>query len=310
MAKTKTLLDVFLEATKLDGETVDRVRKAVQMGADEEDALLNVGAAEDNEVLKAKAKLFGVSAVRVDAGKIEPELFKEVTEEAVKQYNFIPLARRRGFFEFGLLRPDDLDAQEAAKFVASEQGLAPKFYVITRRDFNAVVKRYQDFRGEVRIALEELETELEKRKAPRKKVSDREVEKIIKEAPATKVVAVVLRHAVEGRASDVHIEPTIKNLRVRFRVDGILYTTFLLPPHVHGVVVSRIKILAQLKIDETRIPQDGRFRTRVGDKEIDVRVSTFPTTEGEKVAMRILDSATGLLSLSELGLAGEFDRLG
>ena len=116
------------------------------------------------------------------------------------------------------------------------------------------------------------------------------------------MVAVILRHAVEGNASDIHIEPTKKELRVRFRVDGILTTGLLLPLKIHPAIVARVKILSNLKIDETRLPQDGRFSISVGQKNIDFRVSTFPTTLGEKAALRVLDPAQGIKGLDGLGL--------
>ncbi|GAI57496.1 unnamed protein product, partial [marine sediment metagenome] len=104
------------------------------------------------------------------------------------------------------------------------------------------------------------------------------------------------------KASDIHIEPTRENLRVRFRLDGVLYPSLVLPLKIHPAVVARIKILGGLKIDETRLPQDGRFSTVIGDRRIDFRVSSFPTELGEKVAIRILDPEKGIKSLDELGL--------
>jgi type IV pilus assembly protein PilB len=124
------------------------------------------------------------------------------------------------------------------------------------------------------------------------------------EAPITKIVAVILRNAVEGLASDVHIEPTQNKLRVRFRLLGQLHPSLFLPLKIHRAVVARIKILSNLKIDETRIPQDGRFSIKVEGKQIDFRVSTFPTTLGEKVAIRVLDPKVGLGTFEELGFAG------
>jgi len=118
------------------------------------------------------------------------------------------------------------------------------------------------------------------------------------------MVAVMLKHATEGRASDIHIEPSRDQLRIRFRVDGVLYTSLLLPMKVHEAVVSRIKILTNMQLDEKRKPQDGRFSARIENREIDFRVSTFPTTFGEKVAIRILDPETGVRSLPDLGLDG------
>jgi len=122
------------------------------------------------------------------------------------------------------------------------------------------------------------------------------------DAPIIKIVAATLRHAIESGASDIHIEPQRKYLRIRFRLDGELKEVATLPPVLSQPVISRIKVLSNLKLDETRIPQDGRFRTMIGGREIDFRVATFPTPAGEKVALRVLDSVTGLKGLKEIGL--------
>lgn len=123
------------------------------------------------------------------------------------------------------------------------------------------------------------------------------------EAPIIKLLSIIVTEAVRIGASDLHFEPARKVLRVRFRADGNLYTTVLLPLEIHLPIVSRIKIMSNLKIDELRIPQDGRFRSIVDERVVDFRVSTFPTSHGEKVAIRILDSTTGLLSIQQLGMS-------
>jgi type IV pilus assembly protein PilB len=123
------------------------------------------------------------------------------------------------------------------------------------------------------------------------------------EAPIIKMVMVILRHAIEGNASDIHIEPNREKLNIRFRQDGILHLSLFLPLSVHLSIVSRVKILANLKIDENRVPQDGRFSLKVNDKDIDFRVATFPTLYGEKVVLRVLDPTTGLKSFDKMGLS-------
>jgi type IV pilus assembly protein PilB len=124
---------------------------------------------------------------------------------------------------------------------------------------------------------------------------------IIEDAPVTKIVATILRYAIEGGVSDVHIEPMKEKVRVRFRVDGVLYTSIVLPAKVHDALVARIKILSNIKLDEKRKPQDNRFSARIDGRKIDFRVSTFPTYYGEKVEMRILDQQKGVQKISELG---------
>jgi type IV pilus assembly protein PilB len=160
---------------------------------------------------------------------------------------------------------------------------------------------------EVGKALEELEVELKDERGEADGVAEppTEFRRIAEEAPITKIVAVILRHAVEGEASDIHIEPTRDKLRVRFRSLGELHASIFLPINIHPAVVARIKILSNLKIDESRKPQDGRFSTKVNGKTIDYRVSTFPTAMGEKVAIRVLDPQIGKKSLENLGLEGK-----
>ncbi len=154
-------------------------------------------------------------------------------------------------------------------------------------------------------ALEILETEIKKgedEKTPGGKIK---FERLIEDAPIIKMVSVILKQAVEGKASDIHIEPTRENLRVRYRLDGILYSTLFLPLKIHPSIVARIKILSGLKIDETRVPQDGRFSSQIKEENIDFRVSTFPTTLGEKVVLRVLDPDKGIKSLEGIGLEKE-----
>jgi type II secretory ATPase GspE/PulE/Tfp pilus assembly ATPase PilB-like protein len=129
-------------------------------------------------------------------------------------------------------------------------------------------------------------------------------DKVEMEAPVAKIVSTILEYAVKSRASDIHIEPQEDNVRIRYRIDGILQEKYLLPRNVHDAVVSRIKILADLKIDEKRIPQDGRFFFSADGNDVDLRVSTLPTTYGEKVVMRLLKKSQKVPTLPDLGLRG------
>ena len=136
-----------------------------------------------------------------------------------------------------------------------------------------------------------------------KNIKPGEEKKIVEDAPVIKIVAVILRNAIEGNASDIHIEYNGEKVKVRFRVDGILHTSIVLPPNVYGGVVARIKILSKLRLDEKRKPQDGSFSANIDGRKIDFRVSTMPAYYGEKVVMRILDSEKGVKPLGELGLS-------
>ncbi len=298
MAKTVTdILALKGLITKDQAEAARRRARSEKRALDE--MLYELGVTE-RDLVMAKSDVLGIPVKFLEGHKVPFEILKNIPEESAKFYQVAPLSLKDGMLEVGMVNPDDVNAQEALKFIASRLNIPFKIFLITPTDLKAVLGEYKGLGGEVTKALSEFEEELEvetsKVEAPKV-----EPEKMVEEAPITKMVAVILRHAVEGRASDIHIEPGRDKLRVRFRVDGVLYTSLLLPADVHNAVISRIKIMSNLKIDETRVPQDGRFHARVLSKEIDVRVATFPTTFGEKVALRILDPEVGVKTLPDLG---------
>jgi len=214
----------------------------------------------------------------------------------------IPLEKKDSQVEVGMVYPEDLQAQEALKFLFRQQKFSYSIFLITPTVFENLSKQYQSLKKEVTKALKELEVEMDNGGTEKVPVKREEFERMAEEAPVTKMVAVILRHAVEGKASDIHIEPTKKESKIRFRLDGILHASLFLPLKIHPAVVARIKILSNLKIDETRLPQDGRFGITVGQKNVDFRVSTFPTALGEKVVLRVLDPQESSMSLEGLGL--------
>jgi type IV pilus assembly protein PilB len=200
--------------------------------------------------------------------------------------------------DVGVTDPDNIEALDALQFIAGQVGLPYKLYLISSTDFQRVLEEYSSLTGEVDEAL----SQLEPAETPEDKEKDEPEDRTIKEdAPVTKIVATILRYAVEGGASDIHIEPTPEKTQVRFRMDGELHTSLELPAKVHAAVVARIKILSQMRLDERRKPQDGRFSATVENRRIDFRVSTFPTQYGEKIVMRILDRSKSVETLETLG---------
>jgi type IV pilus assembly protein PilB len=190
--------------------------------------------------------------------------------------------------------------------LAIKNSLQVEYHLISAASFANAYHQYQRFNKEVVSALkqkaEEERIELEK-EAPGD--SEASFEDIVKNAPVAKIVNEIIKHAVETGASDVHIEPLEKETRVRYRVDGILHATLTLPKNIHDSLVARIKVLARLKLDETRVPQGGRIRMVIDGKDIDFRVSTMPLMGEEKVVMRVLDTTKGVLTLEQLGFSGE-----
>ena len=301
---SKSLIDALIARDAITQQQASDIRReAKEKKVPLEDLLYEHGVLEAR-VAEAKSDMTGYPTRFLEGQMVSFEILNDIPEESARHYGFVPLGKKDGVLEVGMLRPEDITAQEALKFIASRISTPISIFVIMPSDFDEVLKQYKTLAGEVTGALGLYEQGQEEEKIRIVQEGERGSAQapITEEAPITKIVAVMLRHAVEGRASDIHIEPERKQLRVRFRVDGILHTSLTLPSAVHPPLVSRIKIMTNLKIDETRIPQDGRFHAEIMDRGIDFRVSTFPTAYGEKVAIRILDPAGGIGTLEGLGM--------
>lgn len=305
-----TLVQQLLKKNLINKEQATDIEYEVKAsGRKEEEVILEKKLVDEDILFGIKGKLIKIPLKKPVLDEIPLKILKFIPEDSAKFYQMLPLAKKDGLLDVGMVYPEELKAQEALKFLARRGKFSYKVFLITPSAYQGLLKKYRSLRKEVKSALEALEVELRTEKVE-KRPSPAEFERLVEEAPITKVVAVLLRHAVEGGASDIHIEPTKDKLRVRFRLLGILYSSILLPIRVHPAVVARIKILSNLRIDEARIPQDGRFSTKVEDRNIDFRVSTFPTNLGEKVAIRVLDPAVGLKPFEELGLEGKnFDAV-
>ncbi|MBM4177692.1 type II/IV secretion system protein, partial [Candidatus Gribaldobacteria bacterium] len=276
-------------------------------GGSQERFLLKEKILPEADLFRYKSEALNVPLKHFKAEEISPEIFALIPKESVEYYKITALGLdpEKKIFEVGMVYPENTQAQEALKFLSRQQKVALKIYLITFTDFDNYLKQYRAPEKEVEKALEKLEEEIATEKeAAKRAVSPEKFSRVVEEAPIIKMTAVILRQAIDGKASDIHIEPTAEDLRVRYRLDGVLYTSLVLPLKVHSAIVARIKILSRLKIDETRIPQDGRFSTSMAGRRVDFRVATFPTMFGEKVVIRVLDPSEGLLTLKDLGLAG------
>jgi type IV pilus assembly protein PilB len=296
-------LDILVKKGLLTEDDLKQIKAETERSGMLAEEVLEARGISPEKILEAKTEATGIPVKSLMGSSVSFDALKFVPEDSARHYRFVPLGISEGVLEIGMLDPTDMNAREALQFIASRINMPFRVYVISGADFNRVLEEYKGLGGEVTKVLGELETALSEDISLEKDLSVGDT-KLVEEAPITKMVAVMLKHATEGRASDIHIEPARHKLRVRFRVDGILYTSLFLPMKVHEAIVSRIKILTNMQLDEKRKPQDGRFSARIENKEIDFRVSTFPTSFGEKVAIRILDPKTGVKSLSDLGLEG------
>lgn len=252
-----------------------------------------------NDLLEIKSRLYHLPVIRLEDIQLDNNVLKEFSEDVVSFYKIVPFAKEGGIVKVGIINPEDIDALEALKFISSDRGVKIDKYIIDYRDFESILRNYRSLSVEVGKALESLSEEVEK-----EHITAKGIEEITAEGAVTRIVASIVKYAVESRASDIHIEAFEEKVNVRFRIDGVLTVALTLPKNVHSAVVTRIKVLSNLKIDETRLAQDGRFSTTLNKRRIDFRVSTFPTKNGEKIVMRILDPLTNKIDLPNLGVEG------
>ncbi len=253
----------------------------------------------DDAVAQLKSELLKVPYQKVDAAQIDAKLFAMVPEETARTYELAPLALQDNLLVVGMVHPDDAKAQEALKFIARQNRVNLGVYLMSYGDWQKVLGRYSPYRSEIEKAVQSLNV---KEGSSTQRTISLEGGGAHEDAPIIKIVADTFREAVGDKASDVHIEPQRDSLRIRFRVNGDLHTVATLPQELAQPVASRVKVISNLKIDETRIPQDGRFRAKIFDRDIDFRVATFPTPLGEKIAIRVLDPTTGLKNFEALDL--------
>ncbi len=278
-------------------------------------ALISSGVSEDS-ITQAKASFYKIPYQKVLARQVSYDVVKNIPEDAARHYKFIPIAFSDGVLSIGVTEPENIEGMNALQFISVKLGIPFKVFLISYSDFMAVADNYKAVSQEVNNAIGELNTELEQELTLTTKKNIKEAsgagktqltdqEKIVEDAPIIKIVAVIINHAVEGSASDIHIENTGEKVNVRYRIDGTLHTTLVLPMASFDGIIARIKILAKLRLDEKRKPQDGSFATMIEGRKIEFRVSTFPAYYGEKVVLRILDSEKGVKSLEDLDLTPE-----
>ena len=301
-------LDILLEKKLITQADYSEVKAQSTSRKISLNQLLIARGVRPEDILAAQGQSLNIPVRSVEEASVPFEVLDYVPEESAVQYKVAPLAVKDGTLEVGIVDPDNIEARDALNFIAAKKNIPYKIFLITQEDFDKVIESYKGIGGEVSKALGELEGALslddeqgvDLKQAP----SDEKTNAfIIEDAPVVKIVATIVRYATEGNASDVHIEHMRDKVRVRFRVDGVLNTSLILPPQVHAAVVARIKVLSTMKLDERRKPQDGRFSARIDGRKIDFRVSTFPAYYGEKVVMRILDQEKGVKKLDEMGLS-------
>ena len=296
-----TLSDVLVEMEVIDKEKADEVKLAeVKSGNPQEDILRSQNIADDVQIAKAKAKLYNVEFIDLSKTPVDPEALNLLPQQVAERFKVFPVSVDEASRRVILAMADPLDLT-AVEFVEQRAGMTVDVKAADPVEIeNMITAGYTtSLAKEVSAALKDVSSE-------RGKVRTLDASRtgLIREEKVAEVVTHILGFAVKSRASDVHIEPQERSTRVRYRIDGILQEKLTIPRELHDALVSRIKILSGMKIDEKRVPQDGRFNFRSEVEEVDLRVSTLPTTWGEKIVMRLLKKSGGIPELPELGLRG------
>jgi|CXWL01.1.fsa_nt_gi type IV pilus assembly protein PilB len=301
------ILRILTESGILQAQDIAAIQEEARTGETSIESILAKRNITSEQILTKASEHYKIPMRLVPTTPVGRETLEHIPIESAQHYGFVPIGLVEGVLEVGIIDPDNIEALDALQFISTRVGIPYKIFLISTTDFNRVLEEYGSLGGEVDAALSELEPAMEleeeaQEKDNKNKGTQKGQSTVIKEdAPVTKIVATILRYAVEGGASDIHIEPTTEKTQVRFRMDGELHTSLELPLKIHSAVVARIKILSQMRLDEKRKPQDGRFSAKVEERRIDFRVSTFPTQYGEKVVMRILDRTKSVASLESLG---------
>ncbi len=304
--ENKVLIDKLIAAGFL---TQDNGQKLLQEASfakrPVEDLIYERRIVPEQSLTETKSQILNIPYKNADVSSIGDNLMKIVPETTVRNFRVVPMELKDDLLIVGMVNPDDPRAQEALKFLARQIKANLGIYLIPMSLWEAVLRKYSPYRSEVEEAVKSISsTSIKKMSSGQQIVQLEAGQSAGEDAPIIRIVASTLKEAVYQRSSDIHIEPQRNRLRIRFRLDGELQEVASMPIELYQPIVSRIKVLSNLKIDETRIPQDGRFRTMLLGRDIDFRVATFPTPVGEKVAIRVLDPTVGLKGLEELGLLG------
>jgi len=259
---------------------------------------------KNTDDIEAQAKALGLPFLEVVPDKVDKTVLSVIPEDAAKKYRMAVFQREGESLSVAMVNPQDFEALNVLRFLAEKERLDIQVFLVSEKVFEDLLKLYAGADRALNEAIMSLKKDdlvVSENDGQLKKAAETDV---FQDAPIAKLVEVVVKHALDTRASDIHIEPIDGNYRVRFRVDGLLRADLVFPREVGRAVISRIKILSNLKIDENRKPQDGRFRFETKDSFIDLRVSSLPVMEGEKVVMRVLEKNSDVSDLEKLGLWG------
>jgi len=291
----KFIIDSGMVSRK-DMDTAERFAKEKQMSL--KDAIVSLGTLSEDDVRRMQAHILGIPFISLVGTKIEPDVLALIPEPIARKNNIVAYKKTADALEVAMLDTNDL---AAINFIKKKVGLKILPRLTDTDSLKSVLVQYQktlkeEFGDIIKTASLSV--------ADAKDLDQAGLQKLAEDVPVVKIVDTLLRHAITQGASDIHIEPREVKLLIRYRIDGILHDAMELPQHIASGVVARIKVLSNLKLDEKRLPQDGRFKIEADNEKVSFRVSVLPTYFGEKVVMRLLRESGGGYTLESLGLHG------
>ncbi len=299
MSVVRTIIDILMEKGILSSQQASKIKlEQVNSGKSLKEIILENNFASEEQLAQAEGELWKIPYVNLGEQPFSSEALDLLPQAVAEKYDLVPFFYNKAANELSVAMSNPLDI-EAIDFIKKKSGARIKPFIAGKTKIReAISTSYsQSLAAEVKAALKETSSVV-------KTIDITKLGQIIREAPIAKIVSTILEFAIKSRASDIHIEPQEDKTRVRYRIDGILHEKLILPKTVHEALVSRIKILSGMKIDEKRIPQDGRFNFKAATQEVDLRVSSLPIAHGEKMVLRLLRKSGGVPDLPDLGLRG------
>jgi len=298
MTKKNDAIDLLLKDGLVTAEDLNKAREETRRtGLSLEKALEKLGFINEEDIARVKAAALGLPYVDLSDYLIDTELIKLLPEAIAHKYQAVPLFKIGNSITVGMIDPQDIVALDQIRRVCKTDTVEP--VLVSEKGIQRILDSYYGVSG----SIDDVVKSIDKEKMARSETKG--LAEIAEEAPIIKLVNIIITQAIRDRASDIHLEPEEENVRIRYRIDGLLHEVNLLPKRLQSAVTSRIKILSKMDIAENRKPQDGRIRLKMENKDIDIRVSTFPTVHGENLVMRLLDKSAVFLGLKEIGFLPE-----
>lgn len=299
----KLVAEGLLTRSKLDDIKTQAESKSVPLFS----LLVTEGGVSNEDLTKTIASVNHVPYVNLLSVKINPDILTLLPQDIAEHYMAVPLGEMQNRLVVAML---DADNVQAVDFLANKIGRPLKVYAASEEGIRSVIKQYADaIDKQVAGVFAQAATNAVKEKANEPQDAHANIKTIVQDSPISKALSTILEYAAKNRASDIHIEPLEKTLRIRCRIDGVLREIMKLPKSTEAPLVSRIKILANLKIDEHRTPQDGGFAIKAAGREIDLRIAIAPIVWGEQVVIRLLDKTGTSLKLEDMGYHGRALRV-